>query len=399
MPAGTTPLPQRAWGRVRRSWQTLWLIGVTGAASAAAWTLAGSAGLTAQVTATIAAVLTVQVSLHWSFRGGASMAVATLAGLLLAYGLYRTTGIHGWSVPLVVVSALVVGRALRLGPEGSLQVPATSLFVFVMGERLTDALILDRIAATVLGVGVGMAFSLVAHPRQPKDRASTELARLSTDIATVLRRLSAGLAVGYTREDAAAWLRSSRALETRLDRARTAVDAAEGQARWSLVSSTADAADLTARLSVLTLAVGQVRGIARTLYDGMVDGAPVPPESLARLLSGTAEAFAAHAEALGDDRATGTVVQQALARVRDDQVDALTSVRNADDTQVWLLSGPILSDVDRMVDQLCEGAPAVGRTGPSRRTIIPAVKEVVPAVREVIPHPRAEARLQPTARP
>jgi hypothetical protein len=50
-------------------------------------------------------------------------------------------------------------------------------------------------------------------------------------------------------------------------------------------------------------------------------------------------------------------------------VDAL---RNADDSGIWLLSGAILSDLSRMVDQQQGEAPALGVDAPSQQ------KDVIP---------------------
>ena len=86
------------------------------------------------------------------------------------------------------------------------------------------------------------------------------------------------------------------------------------------------------------------------------DGAPRLPASLAEVLSRTALAYRARAEALqGDD----PNVDAALDAVRQARRESLRSLRRVDETGSWVVSGSILTEVDRMVQQLGGDAPAL----------------------------------------
>jgi hypothetical protein len=118
-------------------------------------------------------------------------------------------------------------------------------------------------------------------------------------------------------------------------------------------------------MAALTHSVAQVRAIARTLFDHRLEGAPRLPASLAEVLSRTGLAYHARAEALqGDD----PNVDAALDAVRQARRESLRSLRRVDETGSWVVSGAILTEVDRMVQQLEGDAPALGvQPKPSRR--------------------------------
>ena len=128
----------------------------------------------------------------------------------------------------------------------------------------------------------------------------------------------------------------------------------------------AGSSELSEVLAAMTHSVAQLRAIARTLFDHRLDGAPRLPASLAEVLSRTALAYQARAAALqGDD----PNVDAALEAVRQARRESLRSLRRVDQTGSWVVSGAILTEVDRMVQQLEGDAPAlsVGPTPSSRR--------------------------------
>jgi hypothetical protein len=81
---------------------------------------------------------------------------------------------------------------------------------------------------------------------------------------------------------------------------------------------------------------------------------------LAEVLARTAVAYRAQADALERD---GASVDVALEAVRQARQESLRSLRRVDETGAWVVSGAILTDVDRMVRQLEGDTPALG--GPS----------------------------------
>ena len=210
-------MSQRMLRAAARGWATAWLIGVTALAACTAWVAALLLDISSPVPAAVGAVITVALSLNRSLRSGLSLVGATAAALVVAFALYQWWGLHVWTVGVLVVVSLVIGRLMRLGPEGSLQIPATALFVYVMGEALTNDVIISRIAATLLGVAIGLLFSFIAHPERPEERMTERLSDLGSRLGAVLVAMGHVSSESVSRRQATEWLTQARtlAVETR----------------------------------------------------------------------------------------------------------------------------------------------------------------------------------------
>jgi len=84
-------------------------------------------------------------------------------GVLVAFGFARVAGIHAWSIALVVFVSILAGQALRLGQQGSVQVPVSALLVLVLGAT-TGGYALDRVVDTAIGAACGILVNLVVVP-------------------------------------------------------------------------------------------------------------------------------------------------------------------------------------------------------------------------------------------
>ncbi|GAA2905486.1 hypothetical protein Acy02nite_87000 [Actinoplanes cyaneus] len=366
---------------------------VTAAAAGIAWSAAGTLHLAGPVVAAVSATLSVQMSSHASVREGAQRLLGTLAGIAVAVVVWGAFGLTPWSIAVITACGLVTGRLLRLG-DSAVSVPATSLGILVAGSAateaiagspITEAVVWQRIAATALGIVVGAILSPLVGGMTPVQRARFELARLSTGIARLLDRLGAGVRDGYDREQAASWLARSRELTDDLDDAATAVDDLLRQARWSLRTPVTRVTPLQQTLRALDHGVQQVNSVARSMFDATATPrAAAVPGQIGPVLTTAAEAFAAHAALIADPHAqaeTGTL-HELLESLRDARRQTLRTVRTEiDDTGVLVLTGSIITDIDRMAGTLERSAPAlavgVREPGPG----IPAVSEVLPAVR------------------
>ena len=85
---------------------------------------------------------------------GLQRVLGVVVGVLVAYGFARLAGINAWSIALVIFVSLLAGRALRLGQQGSIQVPVSALLVLVLGAT-TGGYALDRVVDTVIGAAAG----------------------------------------------------------------------------------------------------------------------------------------------------------------------------------------------------------------------------------------------------
>ncbi|MFI1988526.1 aromatic acid exporter family protein [Actinoplanes sp. NPDC020271] len=375
---------------------------VTAVAAGIAWAAAGTLGLTAPVTAVISAVLSVQLSSHASLREGAQRLIGLLAGIALTVVVWRLFGLSLMSIAVIAGCGLATGRLLRLG-DGAVAVPATSLGILVVGGTVTESFVGQRVEATALGIVVGVILSPLVGGMTLRERARHELEHLSREIAGLLAALGAGARDGYDTEQAEQWLARSRELGEDLDEAVVAVRDLVQQARWSLTTPVSQVAPLRETLHALEHGVHQVNSVARSMFDAAAapDAAAVP-EQIGQVLGVASEAFAAHAALVADpgaDPATDAGhLDDLVERLRETRQRTMRTVRSeVDDTGVLVLTGSIITDVDRMAGSLERSAPALAvgvAKVPEPEPVIPAVSEVLPVVREIWERRRVKTRLR-----
>jgi hypothetical protein len=346
---------QKVMRMAARSWATIWLIGVTALAACAAWTAAVLLGIPTPVPAAVGAVITVALSLNRSLRMGFSLVGATAAALLVAFALYQWWGIHVWTVGVLVVVSLVIGRAMRLGPEGSLQIPVTALFVYVMGEALTDDLIVARIVATLLGVAIGLAFSMVAHPERPEERMTEQLSDLGGRLGALLVGMGDISGDKLARRQATEWLTEARVLAVETRHLGEEIEELGLGRRFSVGSERAVGRAIVDQYALLQQTSDHVNSIARGLFDATSRGDVRLPEGVGQMLSSTGEALTVHADAMGrviadGDPATG--VLEALDAVEEERSRSVAELKSIDDTGALLLGGSLVSEVDQMAKRL-----------------------------------------------
>ncbi|WP_305788325.1 FUSC family protein [Symbioplanes lichenis] len=384
LPAGLRRVARRGYERIDPA--TVRSTLVAAVAAGLAWSAAETLDIVGAVTASISAMLSVHLSAHASVRDGTKRLVGTLAGIGIAVAVWGVFGPSPVSIAVIAGCGLVVGRLLLLG-DGAVAVSATSLGVLVTGSVITESYLWERVGATGLGIVVGMILSPLVGGMTPLERAHDKLGRLSSEIARLLGDLGAGAARGYGRDQATQWLARSRRLGESLGEAVDAVEDLDRQARWSLTTPLAEVAPVHHTCRVLEHGVHQVNSVARTLFDAAATPhCPGVPDDIGPLLTAASEAFAAHARLETDPGADTTEDADSLEDLLDDLREArqqtLRKVRTEiDDTGVLVLTGSIITDIDRMAGSLERSAPALTvdarETGPG----IPAVSEVVPAVR------------------
>jgi hypothetical protein len=347
---------------------TLRVISVTAAAAGATWAVCLPFGDFAPAFGAASAVYAVQLTVRTSVLDGARRTALMGISVLLAVLILKTVGLSAIAVMVLVFVSLGVGQLLRLGVSGSIQIPGTAIFILALGTSVTTEELLNRVWATLVGAVIGAAASYLAYPGDPQGRARHALAEVAASISALLSDMSAGVAKTPTATEL--WLARSRLLEDEVGHVKPLVDEAVAFLRVDPFGRRSGSIELSQTLSALEHSVAQVRGIARSLFDHRIDGAPQLPPSLAEVLSRTAIAYSARAESL---EGGGPSVDAALESVRQARRESLRSLRRVDETGAWVLSGAILTDIDRMVDQL-EGASAaleVPDEIPRRRVRLP----------------------------
>ena len=348
-------LTQRLLRSAARSWATAWLIGITAIAACTAWVAALLLGIEAPVPAAAGAVITVALSLNRSMRTGLSLVGATAAALVVAFALYQWWGLHVWTVGVLVVISLIIGRMMRLGPEGSLQIPVTALFVYFMGEALTNDVIVTRIVATLLGVAIGLVFSLIAHPERPEERVTERLSEIGGRLGTLLSAMGDVSGDRLTRRQATEWLTEARTLAVETRHLGEEIEELGLGRRFSVGSERAVGRAILEQFSLLQQTCDHVNSIARGLFDATSRGAVRLPEGVGQMLSSTGEALSVHADSLeralvDGDPATGVLA--ALEVVEEERTRSVAELKEIDDTGALLLGGSLVNEVDQMAKRL-----------------------------------------------
>lgn len=269
---------------------------VAGIAGAFAWLLGDQLIINGGLVAAIVCTLSIRISLHKSLREGFGQIVGTAIGAGVALLTVSIFDFGFISIGTTIFLCAVVARALHLGEVASVNVPVTALIV--IGPGLSESTAIHRLASTLVGAAVAIAFSYFSHPKTPLDRAREQISLVGSKAARLLAEMSEGVAAGYTQKDAAQWLSRGRLLIEEIPAIRAQSVEAKGYARW-IRTGTRDAAE---QVYIEGLAVEhtvvQVRAIARTLFDSILEGgiADVVKKDVAVALSAASYAVQAHIE-------------------------------------------------------------------------------------------------------
>jgi hypothetical protein len=222
--------------------------------------------------ASLGAILTVQVTIRSTVYRGLQQSVGVVVGVGGAVLLARLLGVHAWSVGLIILAALLLGRLLRLGTQAN-QVAISALLVLALGANYGAA----RIWETLLGATVGVLLNLALASPTYVEQAGRTLRGVGTDVGVLLTEIGDGLRGDWDARTAQGWLDRAREITRAQQGALDAVGRAEESIHFNLRAR--DEAESVARLAegarALEHVVSQVRGIARTLLElSRADPAP-----------------------------------------------------------------------------------------------------------------------------
>ena len=278
-----------------------------------AWFIAADVlGNNIPVFAPLAALLTVQVTVWDSLARGLQRVLGVVVGVLVAYGFARLAGINAWSIGLVIFVSLLAGRVLRLGQQGSIQVPVSALLVLVLGAT-TGGYAVDRVVDTVVGAATGILVNLVIVPPTQIDSARRGVNAFAAAIATLLR----DVAQSFERPgaDRAAQLQQARRLSDDTAAAALAVERSEAATRLNPSGRRDRPAvqTLQAAVGTLTLVERAARGVTRALADASAGWHP--PDELGRLLDEMLTTVAGELDAWGAQVTAGPATDDPAAPV------------------------------------------------------------------------------------
>jgi hypothetical protein len=319
----------------------------------------------APLTAPLTALLVVQVTLYSTLTTGVRRVNSVVAGVLIAIGFSAVVGLSWWSLGLIILAALIVGRLVRVD-EFVNEVAISAMLVLGVSHLATQAW--DRVLETLVGAVVGLAFNLLFAPPVWIDPAAESIEDLARRVSVLLRRAGRELSAPPVVERVEARLYEARGLDQRV----AGVDEALRRAEESLRLNPRVSEGLLSRvvlrtgLDTLEVCVVVVRVLTRSLTDlakrrGRDEPLLAPAvaadlEELFGHLGSAVESFAllvttqVSADAEGAEAELAAQLAAAWASRESVAQRLLAGVRER--PHAWQLHGAVLAEVDRILDEL-----------------------------------------------
>ncbi|MBN0042692.1 FUSC family protein [Streptomyces actuosus] len=318
----------------------------------------------APLTAPLTALLVVQVTLFATLTNGIRRVNSVVAGVLVAIAFSLLVGLTWWSLALLIVASLGVGHLVRVDEY----VPEVAISaMLVLGVTTVGDTAWARVLETLIGAVVGLGVNVLLPPPVWVGEAGESIEGLARRMRQLMLRVGEQAAGRTPFELAAARLHEAR----RLDHAIVEVDAALRQAEDSLRLNPRVREGLLHRvvlrtgLDTLEICTVVLRVLARSLTDLAKERDPeplFPPETGAvveQILSEVADAVVSFAVLVtthvsrsaesAEDRLAAELHQAAATR---DKLAQLLLEEVQRDARQWQLHGAVLTEVDRMLDEL-----------------------------------------------
>ncbi|MFF7047451.1 aromatic acid exporter family protein [Streptomyces griseorubiginosus] len=332
----------------------------------------------APLTAPLTALLVVQVTLYSTLTTGVRRVNSVVTGVLVAIAFSLLVGLTWWSLGLLIVASLVVGRLVRVEefvPEVAISA------MLVLGVTTVGDTAWARVVETLIGAVVGLACNLLLAPPVWVDEAGESIEGLARRVRKLMLRMGEEAAGRPPVELATARLYEARELDHDI----VEVDAALRQAEDSLKLNPRVKEGLLHRvvlrtgLDTLEICTVVLRVLARTLTDlakerdpfaeepGLLDRDQDPeplfgPETgrtVEQLLSEIGDAVVSFAVLVtthvsvsaesAEGRLTAELRQASATR---DKLAQLLLEGIQRDARHWQLHGAVLTEVNRILDEL-----------------------------------------------
>jgi hypothetical protein len=318
----------------------------------------------APLTAPLTALLVVQVTLYATLTNGFRRVNAVVTGVLVAIAFSLLVGLTWWSLALLLVASLVVGRLVRVEEY----VPEVAISaMLVLGVTTHGDTAWARVVETLIGAIVGLGCNLLLAPPVWVEEAGASIEGLARRLRQLMLRLGEE-ATGRTPADRAAErLHEAR----RLDHDIVEVDAALRQAEDSLRLNPRVREGLLHRvvlrtgLDTLEICTVVLRVLARSLTDLAKEREPEPlfedetGAALEQLLSEIADAVVSfavlvttHLSASAESAEERLAAELRTAAGTRDKLALLLRKEAERETRDWQLLGAVLTEVNRILDEL-----------------------------------------------
>ncbi|MEV4426313.1 FUSC family protein [Streptomyces sp. R-07] len=376
------PRPWRRWRWWRRWGRDPFVVQSLRSTAAATLSYVVALQLSAEpapLTAPLTALLVVQVTLYSTLTTSLRRVNSVVVGVLIAIAFSALVGLTWWSLALVILASLVVGRFVRV-EEFVPEVAISAMLVLGVTQVADTAW--DRVLETLIGAVVGLLFNVVLVPPVWVDTAGDSIVDLARRMRRLLLDIGEELADPDVRpepttvpdaaspapvERAAARLHEAR----RLDNDVADVDAALRQAEDSLRLNPRVKEGLLHRivlrtgLDTLEICAVVLRVLSRSLTDLAKEqrgAALVRRETglalretlrhLADTLVSFADLVTSHSSAGAETAEVRLGEELGAARASRDHAAGLLWSEAAHDPERWQFYGALLAEIDRVLDEL-----------------------------------------------
>ncbi len=318
----------------------------------------------APLTAPLTALLVVQVTLYSTLTTSLRRVNSVVVGVLIAIAFSVLVGLSWWSLALIILASLLVGRLVKV--EEFIPEVAISAML-VLGVTQVGYTAWARVLETLIGAAVGLLFNLLLAAPVWVDTAGQSI----EDLARRMRRLLLDVAEEFAGappvERAAARLHEARRLDNDVADVDGALRTAEDSLRFNprVKEGLLHRIVLRTGLDTLEICAVVLRVLTRTLTDlaKARAGEELLPRPTALALQETAQhtadafvSFAVLVTAPGSEAAEAAETRLAgelrAARARRDGTADLLLALALREPERWQLYGALLAEIDRILDEL-----------------------------------------------
>ncbi|MFD7903291.1 aromatic acid exporter family protein [Kitasatospora sp. NPDC059722] len=361
-------LPESLTAAVRRGAREPFVVQTVRATVAATLSYAVATRLSSEpapLTAPLTALLVVQVTVYSTLKTSIRRVNSVVVGVLIAIGFSAVVGLSWWSLGLIILASLTIGRFVRV--EEFVQEVAISAML-ILGVTKLASQAWDRVLETLIGAAVGLLFNLLFAPPVWVDTAGASI----EDLARRARQLLLDIAEELGRPTPVAVAAERLHEARRLDQAIAEVDAALRQAEDSLRFNPRISEGLLSRLvlrtglDTLEICVVVIRVLARSLTDLAKRREPgerlfepdvaVALEELLAHIGGAMVSFAVlvttQVSRNAEEAEQRLAAELAAAWTCRENVAQLLLRQVREHPEAWQLHGALLAEVDRILDEM-----------------------------------------------
>lgn len=154
--------------------------------------------------APLAALLTVDRTLVRSLWASAQRLIAVIVGMGIAWLIGSSVGLHWWSMSLVFLIALLIGRWPSFGDHG-IQVPTMALLSLLTAGGTSGSFTYITIGETLAGGVIGVVINAIVIAPLHVDQSRKAVSRLTEQVRELLSEISRGLRMDWNEDTARAW--------------------------------------------------------------------------------------------------------------------------------------------------------------------------------------------------